>query len=159
MLYCAWHFLLLLESDELSLQPFANTKVFDIWGRKLFYSSSFIMNIFGGSCWTEPLASLMCCSPTPFLASWPEERFSYLQKYHLLCICVWEITFEPGWQKMSCVNEIFCLAASQKMNTTMVEGNWFWNLNNHLQEILFFSLSHLSLNKVSECFIGLNGTL
>jgi len=41
MLYWAWHFLLLTESAELSLRPFANPEVFDIWGRNAFLFQQF----------------------------------------------------------------------------------------------------------------------
>lgn len=62
----AWHFLLLVESNELSLQLFANKKkkkkeryLGQGWFI-LFYQ--FLPDIFCGSCWSEPLALLLCCS-------------------------------------------------------------------------------------------------
>lgn len=96
MLYWVWHFLLLTESDELSSQPFVNLNAFDIWGRRhlSFYFSSSILDILFGSCWTEPLALLLCSSPGPFLPSWPKEQFSPLEKYYLLLIsCAWQNTW------------------------------------------------------------------
>lgn len=50
MLCWAWHFLLLVESDELSFQPFANPKnKKDIWGRDVFFNfTSFFPILFVG---------------------------------------------------------------------------------------------------------------
>lgn len=157
----AWHFLLLVESAELSLQPFANTYLISRAGM-LSYFSGFIMSIFGGSCdlshWHCLYAPHLLLFLLPFQRSDP-----YIYK-SIICffsrVCVVNNTWT--WLATNVLCKLNSLPGSFSENQRNDGGReLIWrNLNQHLQEILPPAPpSHLSLNKASKCFRGLKGTL
>lgn len=163
----AWHFLLLVESNELSLQPFANPKK---KGKK---------NISGAG---------MFCLILP-VSSWYFlwAHFTLVEVRYWHCFCAAQYFFScfmtrgviPVCTKVPFSSYLTCV-----VNNTRNPGNkclvqmkfaaqlllrkiileWWKGINFEIwtsicRKSFFPFISHLSLRKASECFMGLNGTL
>lgn len=130
-----------------------------IWGRDvLFNFTIFFLIFFCGSYWSEPLVLLLCCSI--FLFVLHDQRIdSCICKlpFSSYLTCVVNNTWTPDNKylvQMKFAAQLFLMKRTQR---------WWKGINFEIWTSLcrkyFFFLSHLSLSKASECFMGLNGTL
>lgn len=157
----AWHFLLLMGSDRLSLQPFPNPKVFAIWGRNAFLFQQFHHGYFLWVLlnWAIDIAYVVLsyfftCFLTrgAILISTKVSFASYL-------MCVVNNTWTCLATNVLCKWNLLPSCLSEKWTL-----RWWKRINFEIwmricRKSFFISLSRISLNKASEGFIRLNGTL
>lgn len=122
-----------------------------------FYSSSSIMNIFCGSCRTEPYVLLTC----PFSCFLTREAILISTKvsfdsYLIVLNNAWTWLATNVWCKWNLLP--YCFSENEH-NDGRRELIFKPELASVGNSFCFFSLSHLSFNKASECFMGLNGAL